>query len=139
MAAMVEEDADTITDEERLQIAQHFLLSSPPCQFHEVMADVKKILPDGLLTDPLAAGIARAYNVKTGRVVISPDESKVRCKYRMSSFCGVKCMGIWQVVICKAGELDPTHYVDSKSGQSISLDHLALVRDFYISTYQCSR
>lgn len=78
MAAMVDEDEDMITDEERLQIAQHFLLSSPPCQFHEVLADVKKILPDGLLTDPLAAGIARAHNVKTGRVVVTPDDTKVR-------------------------------------------------------------
>ena len=71
------EDDDTITDEERLQIAQHFLLSSPPCQFHEVLSDVRKILPEGLLTDPLTAGIARAHNIKTGRVVVSPDESKV--------------------------------------------------------------
>lgn len=106
MAAMVDEE-DSITDEERLQIAQHFLLSSPPCQFHEVLADVKKILPDGLLTDPLTAGIARAYNVKTARVVVSPDESKV--------------------VLCKAGEVDPTHYVDSKSGLTFSMDHLTLV------------
>ncbi|CAM9204642.1 unnamed protein product [Ectocarpus fasciculatus] len=103
---MVDEDEDMITDEERLQIAQHFLLSSPPCQFHEVLADVKKILPDGLLTDPLAAGIARAHNVKTGRVVVTPDDTKV--------------------VLCKAGEIDPTHYVDSKSGLTISMDHLTL-------------
>ena len=74
---MVDEEEETITDEERLQIAQHFLLSSPPCQFHEVLTDVKKILPDGLLTDPLAAGIARAHNVKTGRVIVYPDDSKV--------------------------------------------------------------
>lgn len=80
MAAMVDEEEETITDEERLQIAQHFLLSSPPCQFHEVLADVKKILPDNLLTDPLAAGIARAYNIKTGRVVVSPDDSKASCR-----------------------------------------------------------
>lgn len=103
---MVDEEEDVITDEERLQIAQHFLLSSPPCQFHEVLTDVKKILPDGLLTDPLAAGIARAHNVKSGRVVISPDDSKI--------------------VLCKLGEVDPTHYVDSKSGQTISVDHLSL-------------
>lgn len=114
MAEMMDDD-DTVTDEERLQIAQHFLLSSPPCQFHEVLADVKKILPDGLLTDPLTAGIARAHNVKSGRVVVSPDESKV--------------------VLCKAGEIDATHYVDSKSGLTFSMDHLSLVINVVISGY----
>ena len=39
-------------------------------------------------------------------------------------------MGIFQVVLCKAGEIDPTHYVDSKSGLTISMDHLTLVRRF---------
>lgn len=32
------------------------------------------------------------------------------------------------MVLCKAGEIDPTHYVDSKSGLTISMDHLTLVR-----------
>ena len=85
MADFVDEE-EAITDEERLQIAQHFLLSSPPCQFHEVLADVKKILPDGLLTDPLTVGIARAHNVKSGKVVTSPDDSKVLLLHITISF-----------------------------------------------------
>jgi hypothetical protein len=84
-----------VTDEERQQIAQHFLLSSPPGQFHEVLAgtylavtqiahinyaftvDVRKLLPDGLIGEPLAAGIARAFNTKTNKVVTTPGGAKV--------------------------------------------------------------
>lgn len=32
-----------------------------------------------------------------------------------------------KVPICAAGEIDPTHYVDPKSGQSYALDHLTMV------------
>mmetsp|Transcript_34180 Transcript_34180/g.74529 ORF Transcript_34180/g.74529 Transcript_34180/m.74529 type:complete len:287 (-) Transcript_34180:152-1012(-) len=101
-----ENEVDEVTDEERQQIAQHFLLSSPPGQFHEVLSDVKKLLPEGLIGEPLAAGIARAFNSKTNKVVTTPGGAKVP--------------------ICAAGELDPTRYVDPKSGQSYALDHLSL-------------
>ncbi|CAE7710555.1 Capza1, partial [Symbiodinium microadriaticum] len=101
-----ENDVDEVTDEERQQIAQHFLLSSPPGQFHEVLSDVRKLLPEGLIADPLAAGIARAFHSKTNKVVTTPAGAKVP--------------------LCAAGEIDPTHYVDPKSGQSFALDHLSL-------------
>lgn len=55
----------------------------------------------------MAAGIARAFNSKTNKVVTTPGGAKVP--------------------ICAAGELDPTRYVDPKSGQSYALDHLSLV------------
>lgn len=101
-----EGEFDEISNEEKLQIAQHFVLSSPPGQFHEVLADVRKLLPDGLLGDPLAAGMARAYNTKNCKVVDSPTGAKV--------------------VINNAAEVDPTHYFDSKSGNIFALDHLTL-------------
>lgn len=98
--------SDELPDEEKLQIAQHFVLSSPPGQFHEVLADVRRLIPPGLLSDPLAAGMGRAYHNKTNKVVLAPSGKRV--------------------VVCTAGEIDPTHYIDSKSGQSFSLDHLTL-------------
>lgn len=101
-----EEEYEEISNEEKLQIAQHFLLSSPPGQFHEVLSDVRKLLPENLLGDPLAAGMARAFNTKTSKVVDSPSGSKV--------------------VINAGAEIDPTHYFDSKSGNVFSLDHLSL-------------
>ena len=41
------------------------------------MVDVRKILPDGVLSDPLAAGIARAYNLKNAVIVNTPSGNKV--------------------------------------------------------------
>jgi len=104
---MADDDVEQVTDEEKLQIAQHFLLSSPPGQFHEVLSDVRKLLPDGLLGEPLAAGIARAFHTKNSKIVVAPSGSKV--------------------VINAAGEIDPTHYVDTKTGSTFGIDHLSLV------------
>lgn len=102
-----EESVEEVTDEEKLQITQHYLLSSPPGQFHEVLADVKKIIPADLLSDALAGGIARVSNVKNSKVVETPAGKKV--------------------LITQAGEIDPTHYFDSADGTVFALDHLTLV------------
>ena len=34
------EEEEGVSNEEKLQIAQHFLLSSPPGQFHEVLTGI---------------------------------------------------------------------------------------------------
>lgn len=39
--------------------------------------DVKKLLPAGILTDPLATGISRVYNIKNGKIVTAPSGNKV--------------------------------------------------------------
>lgn len=97
---------DEISDQEKLKVAQHFLLSSPPAQFHEVLNDVRKLLPAGILSDALATGIARVYNTKTGRVVTAPSGKKV--------------------VIAGPGEVDATHYVDPSNNSVFGIDHLSL-------------
>jgi capping protein alpha len=93
-------------EEEKLQIAQHFLLSSPPGQFQEVLTDVRKLLSEGLLTDQLATGIARAFNSKTGRVVTAPSGYKA--------------------ILCPQTEVDSTHYIDSHTAAVFGVDHLTL-------------
>jgi len=105
---MAEEEyaVEEVSDEEKLQIAQHFLLSSPPAQFGEVLEDVRKLLPAGLLNDPLAAGIARAYHTKTSKVVTAPSGE--------------------QTLLTAATEVDPTHYVNPSTGEVFAVDHLTL-------------
>lgn len=103
-----DEEVVQISDEEKLKIAQHFLLSSPPGQFQEVLADVRKLLPDGLLTDPLTAGIARAFHAK-GKVVSTPSGAKT--------------------VVCAQGEVDATHYIDVKSKTAFLFNHLTLASE----------
>lgn len=51
-----------------------------------IHADIRKILPAGLLEDPLAAGMARAYNTRTFKVVVSPSGNKVIIISQNSSY-----------------------------------------------------
>lgn len=60
-------------DDEKLRIAQHFLLSSPPGQEHEVLRDVAKLVPARVLTDAALRGALHAYNVKHALAVDVPD------------------------------------------------------------------
>ena len=45
-----------------------------------LLADVRKLLPEGLLTEQLATGIARVYNTRTGKVVTAPSGRKVKLR-----------------------------------------------------------
>jgi capping protein alpha len=95
--------------EEALKICQHFLLSSPPGQFHEVLTDVRKLINEGVMSEALETGIARVYNTKNGKVVTAPSGAKV--------------------ALSTAGEVDATHYVDSTTGSVFAIDHLTIVRE----------
>lgn len=94
---------EEVSDAEKIKIAQHFVLSSPPFQIDQVTSDVKKLLPDGLLTDGVLSGACRVYNLEN---VVSSDLN------------GSK------VLICKSAEVDPTHYVDPKSKQVFGFNHI---------------
>ncbi len=66
-----------ISDAEKLKIAQFYLMSSPPGQFHEILSDVRKILPENLLADSVATGVAHNFNLKNNKIIISPGGNKV--------------------------------------------------------------
>mmetsp|Transcript_21649 Transcript_21649/g.36258 ORF Transcript_21649/g.36258 Transcript_21649/m.36258 type:complete len:307 (+) Transcript_21649:108-1028(+) len=100
------EEEEELTNEEKLQIAQHYLLSSPPGQFQEVLQDVRKIVPPELISNELAGGIARVSNIKNSRVVVAPSGKKT--------------------VLSQESEVDATHYIDAQSGTVFSVDHLTL-------------
>uniref|UniRef100_A0A7R9YCR6 F-actin-capping protein subunit alpha n=1 Tax=Pinguiococcus pyrenoidosus TaxID=172671 RepID=A0A7R9YCR6_9STRA len=103
---MADDDYEEISEEEKLQIAQHFLLSSPPGQFSEVLADVKAIVPKHLLNDPMVAGIRRAFSLASPQLVpIDGSEQKL--------------------LLCMEAEVNATHYVDAGAGVVRSVDHLA--------------
>ncbi|GMH67968.1 hypothetical protein TrST_g4185 [Triparma strigata] len=99
---MSDEEYEEVSDEEKLQIAQHFLLSSPPGQFDEVLADVKKLLPPSLISPEMLTGIARAYNTRHSTLVTVGDKV---------------------MPICKEAEIDATKYVDSVSKKMVKVDH----------------
>lgn len=107
MSEFEQQEEAPLTPEETLQIAQHYLLSSPPGQFHEVLADVRKIIREGILTDSLASGMARLANLKNNKVVSLPSGHKT--------------------VVSSSGEIDNTHYFDPISGNIFILDHFTAV------------
>lgn len=68
------------SEQEKLQLAQHFLLSSPPGQVHEVVRDVAKLVPPRVLTDAALRGALHAYNVQSLLPVDVPDaDYKASC------------------------------------------------------------
>lgn len=77
---MAEEwEYEEASDEEKLQIAQRFLLASPPGQVHEVLRDVAKLVPARVLPDAALRGALHVYNVKNSLPVDVLDaDYKVR-------------------------------------------------------------
>eukprot|EP00904_Undaria_pinnatifida_P006350 jgi/Undpi1/2845/HiC_scaffold_14.g06222.m1 len=69
--------AEPVSDGEKVAIATHMLMSSPPGQFWEVLTDVKKLVPEGLLDDARAAEVAKAYNAQEGIIVEVGGEGSV--------------------------------------------------------------
>lgn len=102
------DEDEMATPEEKLQIVQHFLLNAPPGQFGEVLSDVQVLVPSDLIEESMLKGIARAYNC--AQYMAAPEESGER-----------------KVLICKEGEVDPTHYIHTVSGQVLEVDHVRRV------------
>ncbi|CAI5720580.1 unnamed protein product [Hyaloperonospora brassicae] len=93
------------SDEEKLQIAQRFILDSPPGQAHEVLRDVAKIVPPHVLSDEALREVLQAYNVETSIPVDVPDAD-------------------YKILICKEAEVDATHYVDPIGNRVLGFDHM---------------
>lgn len=94
---------DAVPNDEKIAIAQYYLQSSPPGQIDYVLEDVNKLLPPGLLDEATKTGIYRSYNVDQLITVVHKDH---------------------KVPMSKAGEVDPTHYVDTVEMEVIEVDHL---------------
>ena len=70
-----------------------------------MLSDAKRLVPDGLASPALLAGIARAHNHANLAVAETDDGGRV--------------------LLTPAGELDPTHYVDSATSAAYAVDHVA--------------
>ncbi|TMW65538.1 hypothetical protein Poli38472_008180 [Pythium oligandrum] len=105
MADAAWEYEDNATDQEKLQIAQHFLLSSPPGQVNDVLRDVVKLVPAHVLTDSALRGALHSYNVKSMLPVAVPDAE-------------------YKILICEDAQVDATHYVDPIGRRVLGFDHI---------------
>eukprot|EP00164_Ancoracysta_twista_P000888 GFYU01001169.1.p1 GENE.GFYU01001169.1~~GFYU01001169.1.p1 ORF type:complete len:288 (+),score=72.50 GFYU01001169.1:123-986(+) len=101
---MADDEYGPISDEEKLKIVSHFLLSAPPGEINEVLADVKELVQNDALVDKALPNVFRSYNTENFATVKSGDHD---------------------VILCKAGEVDSTHYLDPRNKKVLTVDHVA--------------
>eukprot|EP00695_Tsukubamonas_globosa_P001396 TRINITY_DN2412_c0_g1_i1.p1 TRINITY_DN2412_c0_g1~~TRINITY_DN2412_c0_g1_i1.p1 ORF type:complete len:173 (-),score=66.95 TRINITY_DN2412_c0_g1_i1:1-465(-) len=90
------------------RIVKHFILSSPPGEIQDVLADVRAIVGDDSLLDEHAPEVFRTYNIEQLVAVAVPGSDK-------------KC------VVSKFGELEDGRYLDPRSKQIFSMNHMKQV------------
>eukprot|EP00903_Cladosiphon_okamuranus_P015630 g14433.t1 len=95
---------EPVSDPEKLVIAEHMLMSSPPGQFWEVLTDVRKLLPEGLLDDARAQEVAKAYNAQEGVIVEIGDHASV---------------------LAAEGAVAGLGFKDSQGGAVVAVDHVS--------------
>jgi len=93
-----------VTKEEIIDIANNFLLNSPPGEFMEVVTDVRALLPNESLINESAPRTFREYNTDQMVQVESPKGHKV--------------------LITKYGEVSDGEYLDPKGGVVLFYDHI---------------
>lgn len=96
---------DDITDADRIQIANSFLLAAPPGEFMEVVTDVRGLLEDDSLINDTAPATFREWNTDQMLQVNSPN-------------------GGHQVLISKYGEVNDAEYLDPRGKCVIQFDHI---------------
>lgn len=93
------------SQEELVEIANRFLLSSPPGEFMEVVTDVRAILPNESMINESAPRTFREYNTEQMIQVESPGNQH-------------------KVLITKYGEVADGEFLDPKGNQVILFDHI---------------
>ncbi|KAH9253122.1 hypothetical protein BASA81_008804 [Batrachochytrium salamandrivorans] len=92
-----------IPEAEKVAIATHYLMSSPPHEAREVLADVKIVLnPPSLLTDGVLRSIFRKYNLQNFETIEADGSSLLLNEY---------------------AELDAKHFTDGR-GNVFQVEHV---------------
>ena len=63
-------------EKEQLEIAKHFILSSPPGQITAVLEDFKALLPPSLMTPAIIESLCAQYASLNGSLVIDPNNKE---------------------------------------------------------------
>jgi len=94
-----------VTEGEIIQIANSFLLASPPGEFMEVVTDVRGLLPDDSVINDSAPATFREWNTDQMLQVKSPK-------------------GDHEVLITKFGEVNDAEYLDPRGNCVVQFDHI---------------
>jgi len=98
------EKDERLSQEDVLRIVKHFLLSSPPGEFEDVLSDVRELVGDDDLLNKGALDIFRQYNIEQ---LIPVDVTDLGYKS----------------ILCKYAEIDSSHYIDPRSNKILTVDH----------------
>eukprot|EP00252_Welwitschia_mirabilis_P010967 TRINITY_DN24696_c0_g1_i2.p1 TRINITY_DN24696_c0_g1~~TRINITY_DN24696_c0_g1_i2.p1 ORF type:complete len:300 (-),score=54.30 TRINITY_DN24696_c0_g1_i2:94-993(-) len=98
----------TLTDDEKIQMAKWFLLNSPPGEIQYVAKDVRSVLLEERL---YATATAQAFPLHNKSYMISLE---------MPNRSG-------QVIINEFSEIDETHYLDPRTTQVATVNHVKQV------------
>lgn len=91
---------------DKVNIVNYFIMSAPPGQANDVLADVNKLVSDGVMTSDVVSKMLGNYNQTNFVQFDKEDGGKMLC----STY----------------GKVDDSSFVDPSSGEVYTLDHLAL-------------
>merc|ERR1712188_34547 len=94
-----------VTDEDIIQICNNFLLSAPPGEFMEVVADVRALLADDSIINDSAPATFAQWNTDQMLQVTSPN-------------------GGHQVLITRFGEVSDSEYLDPRGYCVVQFNHI---------------
>eukprot|EP00743_Colponemidia_sp_Colp-15_P001823 GILK01001988.1.p1 GENE.GILK01001988.1~~GILK01001988.1.p1 ORF type:complete len:318 (-),score=43.73 GILK01001988.1:94-1002(-) len=98
-------DYEELSDAEKMKIVRHFLISSPPGEIHEVLADCQKLVPRRLLEEDKLQDIFATYNEEHLTPVPLPQQEH-------------------KGLISADGKIDSKHYLDPKSRLVFEVNHV---------------
>lgn len=101
---MADEDYEEATPEQKINIANYFVMSSPTGEVHDVVLDVAKLVDDpAVLTDGALKKIMREYNHQQLQPAKTPDGNSL--------------------VVSTHGAVGDDEYVDPSTGKVFKFDH----------------
>ena len=113
-----DEEYEEISDEEKLKIATHFLLSSPAGEIKELVNDVKNIIPSSVLNEDSIKSIFRTHNIDQQTLGETTNGDVM--------------------LVSKHGEIDDNHYVDPRAGKIYGYNHVTQVGGRFFVDFYCS-
>lgn len=101
---MSDEEYEQATPEQKLNIANYFVMSSPTGEIHDVLIDVAKLVADpSVLNDDAVKKIMKDYNTEQLQPAKAPDGS--------------------MVVVSAYGQVSDDEYLDPATGKVLKFDH----------------
>ncbi|KAL6896891.1 hypothetical protein ACP4OV_007463 [Aristida adscensionis] len=122
---------EPLSDRHKREIAVWFLSNAPAGEIHYVAKDVRALLGDDAVYEAAAAEAFPEYNKAHLLALELPDRSGDVIKWKLATMpwviltSVVHLCDIWlQIIISTYGELDRNSYLDPRTAQVVTIDHI---------------